>query len=156
MQSNAGQQLLNFEPINHVPVMPSHPWLSPASIPAGYSPVTCKLNPYGPFGYTKRIVDASSSPIEPMKTRHAGVARYAMENHRSSIGSEKSSRNTVAKYAYVKSKITPEETQKYLERKEAREYQRLKALADLEARELQECTFRPHILRQSKPRIPRY
>jgi hypothetical protein len=54
------------------------------------------------------------------------------------------------KYAHVKSRITQEETQKYLERKKVRERQRIEELLKRETEEMQECTFHPVISRTWK------
>jgi hypothetical protein len=59
-------------------------------------------------------------------------------------------RSSAGHYDHVKSRISPEETQKYFKRREEREYQRLRELADKEISELQECTFRPNIRRKAR------
>lgn len=48
-------------------------------------------------------------------------------------------------YSKVKSKITPEETAKYLQRKREREVLRVQRLKEKEDLEMLECTFRPRI-----------
>ena len=54
------------------------------------------------------------------------------------------------KYAHVKSRITPEETSQYLDRKKIRERQRIEQVVKRETEEMQECTFRPVISRSFK------
>lgn len=53
-------------------------------------------------------------------------------------------------YSKVKSKITPEETSKYLERKRERETLRVQQMKQKEDLEMLECTFRPRICQFSK------
>ncbi len=117
-----------------------------------------------PYGHLVLPMAASAdpaSPLEPIKTRAPRtpieVIEYGRKSNVSSGASQKSDRGgtdrrSSGRYAYVKSKISPEETQEFLKRKEAREYRRLKELADKEVRELQECTFRPNIGKTRKPR----
>ena len=54
------------------------------------------------------------------------------------------------RYSHVKSRITPEETRKYLERKKVRERQRIEGMLKKETEEMQECTFHPVISRTLK------
>ena len=54
------------------------------------------------------------------------------------------------RYAHVKSRINPEETQRYLERKKVRERQRIEGMLKKETEEMQGCTFHPVISRTLK------
>jgi hypothetical protein len=152
--------LFKFQPIQPSHIIVGHPWLSQAP-PASYSPVPCRLMPYGHLVLPVAASPDPASPLEPTKTRAPRtpieVIGHGCKSELSNGSSQQSDggstdRRTSGRYAYVKSKICPEETQEFLKRKEAREYQRLKELAEREVRELQECTFRPNIGKTRKPR----
>lgn len=54
-------------------------------------------------------------------------------------------RTLKSKLAHVKSKITPEETRRYFDRKKDRELLRIKLQLEKEVEEMSECTFHPKI-----------
>ena len=96
---------------------------------------------------TMREVDSENLrpialPPLPLKKQSGSMSK---DSSGSAATTCRSARSSGGRYGHVESKISPDETAKYLERKRQRESLRLAMEQEREARELAECTFKPQV-----------
>ena len=109
--------LFAFKPISYTPITADHPWVMKVS---------------------RTEHEGTDKALTGQQTARKDKA-MKIEVLRDQNGLNRSCR----KYSHIKSRITPEETTQYLERKKVRERQRIEDAMKRETAEMQECTFHP-------------
>lgn len=126
--SGESPQLFAIKPFAYVPVVVDHPWV------LRFDTVPRKKS-------EDRVESAPTASVKQSPVK---------ENLLTLNGEKITGRRKASKYSSVRSKITPEDTKQFLERKKLREKQRKDAVIQKEVEELQECTFHPIITRTFK------
>jgi hypothetical protein len=114
--------LFTFKPISYTPITADHPWVM-------------------------RVGRNEPEITEPPQATRQRRKEKTMKINNEVLIDQNVTNRSCERYSHVKSRISPEETAKYLERKKVRERQKIEDELKRETEEMQECTFHPVITR---------